>query len=48
MILLNLLNNESLNKFLADRKIFIGVDAIFLPDNIKIMLHFEISQRNFF
>ena len=38
---------NALNKFLADRKIFIGINAAFFPDNIKVMLHFKVCQGDF-
>lgn len=43
----NLIKRNALNKFLADRKIFIGINAAFFPDDIKVMLHFKVCQGDF-
>lgn len=43
----NFAKRNALNKFLADRKIFIGINAAFFPDDIKVMLHFKVCQGDF-
>ena len=42
------LQKSEAHKLFANGKIFIGVYAMLFPDNIKVMLHFEIIQRDFF